>query len=254
MCSTYMQAETLGTFQVVMPKLPLVYNDVHYEFNENISRMQYDKWKKYNTGRYVYILDGNNTSYQLHELKNKLIFISYNSLELSIDLFDIGDKRDNIKNHYYPTKYTEGKKMRCGTSLRKRELFNESLALDYRFPIKRHLSKSHLCKKIKLEHEYDVKYGYLNFEEEQCMGVPNFNTKVNYAYGLLLLPENEKYTDMVINKILDKYKKAFECEHKMKQIKKEQNYSNLAMLEKAVGKETLECLDKYLVWDENESK
>jgi hypothetical protein len=250
----YIQAETLDTFQVVIPKLPLVYNDAYYEFNKNILRKQYTKWEKHNTGRYIYILDGNNTSSQLYELKKKIIFVSYDSLEWSIDLHDIGDKRDNIKNHYYPTKYTKNKNMRCGTSLLKRKLFNESLALDYRFPIKRHLRKSHLCKKIKLKHEYDVKYGYVSFEEEQCIGTPNLNTRVNYAYGLLLLPKNEKYTDKVINKILDKYKKAFECERKMKQFKKEQNYSNLTMLEKAVGKEKLECLDKYLVWDENETE
>ncbi|MCF6245336.1 MAG: hypothetical protein L3J43_09900 [Sulfurovum sp.] len=253
-CYIFIQAETLGTFEIVTPKLSRIYNDVHYEFNEKMLRKQYTKWEKHNTGSYVYILDGNNTSYQLHELKNNLIFISNNSLELSIGLLDIGNKRDNMKNHYYPLKYTKGKKMRCGTTLVKKELFNKSLALDYRFPIKRHLSKSHLCKKIKLEHQYDAKYGYVNLEEEKCIGASKFNTRVNYAYGLLLLPKNEKYTNNVINKILDKYEKAWVCKEKRKQIKKEQNYSNLSLLEKSVGKEKLECLDKYLVWDENESK
>ena len=30
--------------------------------------------------------------------------------------------------------------------------------------------------------------------------------------------------------------------------------NNLTILERRVGKEKLECLDKYLVWDENELK
>ncbi len=242
-----MQAETLGTFQVVMPKLLPAYNDVYYEFNENILDRQYKKWNKYNTGSYVYILDGNSTSYQLYKLKNKLVFINNNSLELSVDV-------DSMRKKYYTISRPKGIKMRCGTPRLARKLFNESLALEYRFPIKRDLGKSTLCKKIKLVHEFDVKYGYINFEKEQCIEKPNFNIRVSYAYGFLLLPNDVKYTDEVIEKILHKYKQAWECTKEKLQHKTAKNDSNLTLLEKAVGKEKLECLDKYLVWDANESK
>jgi len=244
-----MQAETI---KVVIPKLPPMYKNVHYEYDENISYKQYKKWNKYNTGNYVYILDGNSTSRYLSGLKNNLIFVKDDNLEWSINLCNIRDKRDKIKNHH-PPKY-DGKKKRCGTPLMAMKFFNKSLTLDYRFPIKHYFNKTNLCQNIKLEYEYDVKYGYTSFEKEQCMGTPNFNTRVNYAYGFLLLPGNVKYTHNVINKILDKYEKALECADKKLHNKSTNNEQNLTLLEKAVGKEKLECLDKYLVWDGNESK
>ena len=137
-------------------------------YNKKEVQKAYEKWKKYNTGRYVYILDGNGTSYQLHELKNNLIFISNNSLELSVDI-------DSMRKKSHIISRPKGKGMRCGVPMLKKKRFNESLALDYRFPINRDLSKSNLCQKIKLEYEFDLKYGYVNFEKKQCMGVSNFN-------------------------------------------------------------------------------
>ena len=75
-----------------------------------------------------------------------------------------------------------------------------------------------------------------------------------YSYGLLMLPKETEYTDKVIQKILNKYKQAWKCEKKLLTSKKANNEQKLTLLEKTVGKEKLECLDKYLVWDENASK
>ena len=249
----YVQADTLATFQVIMPKFPSVYYDVHYEFNESLLNKQYQKWKKYDTGRYVYILDGNATNYPLSRLKRKLVFVADHSLEWSVDLGDIEEGKEHIQKHSYHIKQIKSKKLLCGMFLQSQKFSNQLFSLDYMFPTVRQLSRRHTCKKIKFEYEFDPLYGYITFEEKKCMGIPNYHTTVNYVYGLLLLPENEAYTDKVMHKILDKYKKAFECAKRI-EWRKVKTDTNLTRLEQAVGKERLECLDRYLVWDENASK
>lgn len=236
-----------------MPKFPSVYYDVHYEFNESLLNKQYQKWKKYDTGRYVYILDGNATSYPLSRLKRKLVFVADHSLEWSVDLRDIEEGKEHVPKHSYRIKQIKSKKLHCGMFLQSQKFSNQLFSLDYMFPTVRQLSRRHTCKKIKFTYEFDPLYGYVTFEEKKCMGIPNDNTTVNYVYGVLLLPENETYTDKVMHKILNKYKKAFECAKRMER-RKAKTDTNLTKLEKAVGKEKLECLNRYLVWDKNGSK
>ena len=109
--------------------------------------------------------------------------------------------------------------------------------------------------------EVNKKYGYLsvisltrNKDNFQGTRLDKFTHKSIYSYGLLLLPKDIQYTKEVIKKILQKYEQAWKCTGKKLQYKAPKNNTNLTLLEKAVGKEKLECLDKYLVWDENVSK
>ncbi len=113
--------------------------------------------------------------------------------------------------------------------------------------------------------EINEKYGYLS-----AIRVIGNRNKVNwvadhrwkyfalYSYGLLLLPDDIEYTKKVTEKILDKYEQAWECTSKKlwgkNRKKNDKKNTNLTMLEKFAGKEKLECLDKYLVWDTNVSK
>jgi len=107
--------------------------------------------------------------------------------------------------------------------------------------------------------EVNEKYGYLsvigltrnkdNFEGTRLY---KFTHKSIYSYGLLLLPNDIQYTKKVTEKILNKYKQAWKCVDKKLHSKAKKNDTNLTLLEKAVGREKLECLDKYLMWNENE--
>ena len=247
------QAETLGSVYVFSQNPQSFYSGIHYKFNEEIVNKLYEQWKRYDTGRYVYILDGNVANYPLSRLKRKLVFVADHSLEWSVDLRDIEEGKEHIQKHSYRIKHTKREQFYCGLSSQSEKFFNDAFSLDNRFPTIQRLSRKSRCENKKLEYEYDPIYGYITFEEKKCMGIPNYHTTVNYVYGLLLLPENEAYTDKVMHKILDKYKKAFECAKRMEE-RKAKTDTNLTKLEKAVGKAKLECLDRYLVWDENASK
>ena len=109
--------------------------------------------------------------------------------------------------------------------------------------------------------EVNEKYGYLSVigltrkkYNSQRIILYKFTHKSIYSYGLLLLPNNIEYTQKVTKKILHKYEQAWKCTGQKLHSTSAKKNTNLTLLEKAVGKEKLECLDKYLVWDENESK
>jgi hypothetical protein len=109
--------------------------------------------------------------------------------------------------------------------------------------------------------EINEKYGYLsvisltrNKDNFQGTRLYKFTHKSIYSYGLLLLPNDIQYTQKVTEKILHKYEQAWKCAGQKLHNKSVKKNTNLTMLETAVGKEKLECLDKYLVWDENETE
>ena len=233
-------AEKLNSVQIPFKKPLPMYDNVQYEFNKTILDRQYEKWKKFNTGNYVYILDGNSSSIQLYQFKGKIVFIKNNSLRASVNLDDIKNKKiGDIKKHFYSLKREHTGKKICGTQFQRRKYVYNSLSLDYRFPEIRGLEKSNICKNVKLEYEFDAKYGYINYEEIKCMGIPNFTA--NYIYGFIMLPKNITYTNKSIDDILNKYKAAFKCINKKS---KKQKHNNVTKLEKAVGRDILKCLKK----------
>ena len=244
-------AEVLNTISIVLKNPSHIYSNVQYEFNKTILDRQYKKWQKLNTGNYVYILESNSSSYQLKKFNKKIIFIENNSLKVSIDLNDIKNKKTDIKKEFYYLKREHSNKKHCGTQFQWQKHFYNSLSLDYRFPKVRGLKKSNICKNVKLEYEFDIKYGYIDYEEIKCMGVPNSKSTVSYIYGFMMLPKDITYTNELIDDIINKYKIVFECINKHS---KKQKYSNMTKLEKAVGKDTLKCFNKYLIWDKNDKK
>ena len=101
--------------------------------------------------------------------------------------------------------------------------------------------------------EFDKQYGYvsilqLNRPIEGRKTPDLFYGMSMYSYGLLALPKETNYTDKVVEKILDKYNKAWECEDEKPQEESTKNNTNLTKLERIVGREKLKCLEN-LVWE-----
>lgn len=212
------------------------------------------KCKQFIPKTYVYICD-------TYPGGKRLIFIKDNHVIQSIptsaeDVFDktpimnINDIED-----YNTTKEAVTRKIRGSYWAKSIDI----CLLSERFNFLRNFR--HETVNIKEAIEVNEKYGYLsvinlarNKDNFQGTILYKFTHKSIYSYGLLLLPNDIHYTKKVTEKILDKYEQAWKCTGKKLQHKATKNDTNLTLLEKAVGKEKLECLDKYLVWDENESK
>ena len=224
--------------------------DINQQLNiENIKRHQ-RQWNKHNTGTYVYVYNNFLLLFIENDKVKKSLILSYDKN----DIFSI----KLVKNATQTKQYLMKK-------LRFNNLFHrlDNYILNKRF-IDAKNDNWHTqcyCNRYVLHLEYDKKYGFItSFMEtkpKKCIyernTIHDFPSK-RFSYGLLMLPKETEYTDKVVKKILNKYKQAWECEKKLLASKKTNNEQNLTMLEKAVGKEKLECLNKYLVWDENESQ
>jgi len=209
---------------------------------------QYENWKKLNTGTYVYIC-------KAHGRIDELIFVYANHIVKSMHISNI-----EKKNIFTLKKVEEISKSKDRLLRRKRFRYIVSNLHEYLLQGKYDLLSglSSVYKNFNFFLEYDKKFYYLsavNVTHGKNIEYPtDISPIVIYSYGLLMLPKDTKYTNKVIEKILNKYKQAWECEKKLLAAKRINNEQNLTMLEKAVGKEKLQCLDKYLVWDENVSK
>ena len=212
---------------------------------------QYESWQKLNTGTYVYLC-------KAHGHIDELIFVHANHIVKSMNLANIN------KNNIFTLKKVE-EISKSKDRLLERRCFRyivsslDEYLLQGKYDIVSRLSStSNAHSKFNFFLEYDKKFYYLSVinitHAKHIIYQTDVSTVMIYSYGLLMLPKETKYTDKVVEKILNKYKQAWKCEKKLLTSKKTNNEQNLTLLEKAVGKEKLECLDKYLVWDENVSK
>ena len=231
------------------------YVPLKINFDKNEMNKVYTRWKKYNTGTYVYIC--NSTT-----LRNlEVIIFCYEHKVVGYVQFT---KIQNRKSHKIYTDFNSEKTILT----RNNRFFRSAHNLDYylidsRFKelsIKPENLKHYDCRILDVS--YSKKNNYIAAIEfkkiRNCKARPRPTDTANewyiYSYGLLMLPKGTVYTEKVIQEILDRYKKAWECEKRLLASKKTNDEQNLTLLEKAVGKEKLECLDRYLVWDENGSK
>jgi len=223
-------------------------------YDKNHVKKQYDKWNKLNTGTYVYI-------YNDMGQNGRILFVKNGEVQKSI--------RENCRQEHrgfqlgpYTCKYqlrNMVNKDRTEKSFIARRQNKIQYMIDERFKsaLKRDLSEKKYCIQTEWRLTYNEKYGYissLETEKPNCRCTPKPLKYNNYFYyGLLMLPKNTQFTDDVVKKILNKYDKAWECERLILSYYK-RDKSKLTILERRVGREKLECLDKYLVWDENEPK
>ena len=116
--------------------------------------------------------------------------------------------------------------------------------------------------------EINKKYPYIEAIEEvipnpqKCVikprrgprGIMGPGHENSYSYGLMMLPKDTKFTQDNVRKVISKYKSALHCEKDM--LKKVKPYDNtkLTILEKAIGKERVDCFGKCTLWDKNGTK
>jgi len=240
------------------------YVPLKINFDKNEVKKVYEKWKKDNTGTYVCIGKPTftNASKAMHFIKNNSIvkYVELGNLKYktNADVQDINNvkmKEDIFNIPAIP------KSSYCLID----NIFKKALV---------DLPKSSEYDCLEYDLIFDTNYNYITALRLGRVQKVDYINKRKYfvpcerrpkplhsdkgffvhIYGLMMLPKETKYTDRVVEKILSKYEQAWECEKKLLASKKIKSEQNLTMLEKAVGKEKLECLDKYLIWDENVSK
>lgn len=230
------------------------YPPLKMNFNTNEINMVHAKWQKYNTGTYVYV----RSSFIFQNL-GVVIFVYQNKV-FGYALFSKSRNRE-------PYKLYTGIDFKK-TFLKRHGIFRpeslNSYLIDYRFKdlsiILNNSSPYHYC--YTLDVSYSKKKNYIAVIELKeirntttCKLVPIVRDIKRgmyvYSYGLLMLPKETNYTDKVVENILKKYKQAMECEQRLLDAKKTKKIQNLTLLEKAVGKEKIECMDRYLAWDRN---
>ncbi len=231
-------------------KRKIDYVPLKINFNKNEVKEVYEKWKEYNTGTYVYICDSTTlrgSKFLIYVKKNRIV----GNTPLKSNMMSTMSLKHN--------RLTRNNRFFLSAKNTEFYLINE------RFEKTLNNFKNiefYDCRILNLAFDKSKMYisllGLMSLNPYQCNSrlrpTDVANSWYVYSYGLLMLPKDTKYTDKVIEKILDKYKQAWECEKKLLASKRINNEQNLTMLEKAVGKEKLECLDEYLVWDENVSK
>jgi len=233
------------------------YIPLKINFDKDEVKKVYERWKKYNTGTYVYIC----SSTTLRNLEI-IIFIYQNKVVNYMQFSEI-QNRNAYKIH---TDINLEKTILT----RNNRFFRSANNVNYYLMDGRFKELSISSENLEyydcsiLDVLIDKKYNYLSAIEFKkiynkiCKSRPKPKDKVNqwhiYSYGFLMLPKGTEYTDKVVEKILNKYEQAWKCEKKLLTSKKINDEQNLTLLEKAIGKEKLECLDKYLIWDEDESK
>ena len=214
----------------------------------NISNIK-KRLKHHTPKTYVYVCD-------VFPARKCLIFIKNNQVVQSIpieknrELFstNINLMLKDIED-YYATRKRLTQKFRGKYVIRNISIYLMKGKVDFL----QDFSNSH--HNFKFYIEFNKQYGYISTLElnrpiEGRMTPDLFYGMSMYSYGLLTLPKETKYTDKVVQKILDKYNKAWECEDEKPQKKSTKNDTNL---ERIVGREKLKCLEN-LVWDENVSK
>jgi len=200
----------------------------------------YNKWKKYDTGTYTYMYE------ETMGIAPVLLFVKNGKIVQ-------GAKRESKKKHYgFPFEMRRKKDLPnyfwgnmmgynktivyLNTSSRR---FTFHRKIDYTLVSKRFeylLDKNfeNYCETLEFWVKYDEKYGYVSriledYPRCKCR-TKSLESNRHSVYGLFMLPKETEYTDEIVQKILNKYEQTWKCEKK------------------------LECLDKYLVWDANESK
>ena len=231
------------------------YVPLKINFDKNEMNKVHTRWKKYNTGTYVYVC--NSTTLRNLEI---IIFCYEDKVVGYVKFAEI----QNRKSHKIYTDINSEKTILTRNNRFFRSAYNlDYYLIDSRFKelsIKPENLKHYDCRILDVS--YSKKNNYIATIEfkkiRNCKARPRPTDTANewyiYSYGLLMLPKGTVYTEKVIQNILDRYKQAWECEKRLLASKKTNDEQNLTLLEKAVGKEKLECLDRYLVWDENVSK
>ncbi len=229
------------------------YIPLKINFDKKEIQKAYERWKKYNTGTYVFVcykhVSIGNFSVLQFVKNNKIARI----MKLSDDnsFFNITDSVMNIKEL---KKRTQSRKQRKILAL-----FLDCY-IDRLFDIvlNGYFEKGYYGN-FKMDLEFNRQYNYIS--ELNVKKIPNkiYFSKHSHSYHirtekLLMLPKDTEYTQDVIAKIVRLYDKANRCEKEALASDKTDRDENLTALEKAVGKAKLECLDKYLVWDENVSR
>ena len=225
------------------------------DYDKNDVRKHFAKWNKHNTGTYVYIFEEMGK-------EGRILFVKNGEIQKSIlvncerefhgfpfGLYRCKYKLKNVRNKEKSKKY-----------FTYRGLNKSHYLINERFlsVLERDISEKNYCIHPEWQLTYNKKYGYISSLIEKkpncrCMPIPLKYNRYFY-YGLMILPQNIQFTDDIMRIILNKYDKARECEKVLNSKKVATNDNNLTLLEKAVGKEKLECLDKYLVWDKNGTK
>lgn len=225
--------------------------DINEHLDKKLVKVQQEKWNKRNTGTYTYLYNN-----------SILLFIEDNKVKKSLLLHShkVIDR--------FVTKLIQDRNQTKRYLMKKLRFYNLLSSIDDYLIDRRFITVLHdswhtecYCDRYELQMEYNGKYGHMvslvETKSKRCIyerrSIHDFPSQ-RYSYGLLMLPKETEYTDIILNKILNKYKQAWKCASEKLQHKITKNDTNLTMLEKAVGKEKLECLDKYLVWDENESE
>ena len=226
-------------------------SDLDFDISE--VEQAYKKWKVLNTGTYTYIcrphsMMGRNVEAILAVKDDKIVLRMlltkpYSKISVLHHTFH------SVQN-FSPKMRRDGSILRAHLNCNIDDIFNKVLHGYY---------KKSFYDNYKINIKYDTKYGFIS-----DLVAKKLSTKVRlytdsyswdiHMYKLLMIPKNVQYTDETLRLILDKYKQTWECEKRLLSSKKTNDEQNLTLLEKAVGKEKLECLDRYLVWDENESK
>jgi len=228
---------------------------IDFNINEHLDKklvsIQQKKWNKLNTGTYTYLYNNSILLFvKNNKVKKSLVFHSHKD----INRFAIKLIQDRNQTKKYLMKKLRFYNLLSGI---------DDYLIDKRFitVLDDNWYTECYCNRYELQIEYNSKYGYITslveIKPKKCIyerrSIHDFPSQ-RYSYGLLMLSKEIEYTDIVLNKILNKYKQAWKCTGEKLQHKDTRNDSSETMLEKAVGKEKLECLDKYLMWDENESK
>ena len=226
----------------------------------------YAKWKKYNTGTYVCIAKSTFTDddYAIHFIKNNTI-VKYLALEdpKYISRFNVKDIDTlALKKDVFDTPVIPNSSYCIIDNIFKKALEDlpnspEYDCLEYNLQFdknNRYIRVLKLGRVEKVDTIHHRKYYVPCKRRVQPLIFYGKKEVLIHIDGLMMLPRGTKYTNQVIEKILTKYKQAMECKKRLLDSKKTNDEQNLTLLEKAVGKEKLECLDRYLVWDENGSK
>jgi len=232
------------------------YQNVKLNFELDQLNQEYKIWKKINTGTYTYICQpntffGRNTKAILFVKNNVIVqrvilpshrsedFTLYQTLHLVVD----GKENKFLKNR------RDRAILRAHLNCNIDEMFNDILS--------GYFEKSRYDN-FEIYVKYDTNYSFISTLIVKKIPNKKYYSKHSrswsrYLSSMLMLPKNTQFTDDIVKRILNKYKQTWECEKKLLAARKINNGQNLTMIEKEEEKK-LECLDKYLVWDENETK
>jgi hypothetical protein len=236
-------------------KKKIDYVPLKINFNKNEVKEVYEKWQKYNTGTYVYVSDSTtlrDSKFLIYVKKNRVVgYTPYLATSLKSNMISTMNLKHNMLT----------RNNRFFLSAKNTEFY----LIDKRFEKALKNFKNiefYDCRILNLAFDKSKMYisllGLMSLNPYMCNSRLRPKDVANswyvHSYGLLMLPKETEYTEDLVQKTLNKYKQAWECEKKLLASKRINNEQKLTLLEKKVGKKKLECLEKYLVWDKNESK